>query len=618
MRALALCLLIGCRAGAVKEPLGPLRDTVFLTEVTSDGQRIGIASGGITDVDINSRIEVHVDRVRVDKIFHSTAHVDAAEAVRMRGRLTELSKLTRQQKDLLTRFTGLVARRKAEASVSILSPELTTAVEQFRGEQVSLNGAIGRYAQSFGQTPGDYFSGSGLEATFTALDAERRRVFLEAALLAEPTKGLRWRMQAVFAKGGPLHLDNYDTYPDGPFGLVDKLAPQTTPKEIAVQLDEARQLAKDLKDLATARQTALKMVSVAVKEMFDALSRAMHDDADAVEAIVKAIPARAQRIKEVADLKKLLVVVAGSIRELRVACTPLIDATRSGTLEGVTSDQRAACLRATVENSPKLIAQIRPAAAAVGALVTLIEKNPGRLGSQLQPLKELVPKLETVKLLEGWADGIEQGWDQLTRLLNVGSQMASAPVWTTDQQTDLALEQIVDTAMDLRRTRRKEGDLFHFRPLIVKADGSAAVIGATSDFRVVRMGLYVDVSAGVTFVDKRDDAWGPFSAAPGVVAAVHYHFRSRSAPARFMNTVRPGIGIHFLDPDLDTTKVDATGTVIDGDSPFELGVGGSLLLFGDLLQVGAGYDLQAKTSYWYLGFGLDTLAKLGVRFSLGG
>ena len=617
MKALALCLLIGCRAGVVKPPLGPLRETVFLTEVTSDGQRIPIASGGITDVDINSRIEVHVDRVRVDKIFRRATHVDPTEAEAIRVRLAELGKLTRQQKAMIDRFTGLVARRKAEGSVATLSPELTTAVEKLSGERLSVNKAIEAYAKKVGQSPGDYFAGSGLQGTFTALDAERRRVFLEAAKLAEPSRGLRWRMQAVFAKTGPIHLDNYDTYPDGPFGLIDKLTPQTTPKELAAQLEEARQLAKDLQDLSHAKQTALKMMSTAVKELFDSLLHAMHDDADAVEAIIKAIPAKALRIKEVADLRKHLAAVAETIRELRTACNSLIDAARSGALEGVTSEQRASCLRATAETGPKLIAQIRNADGALQAFAALVEKNPGRLGTLLQPLKELVPRLDTVKLLEGWAESVAQGWDQLTGLLNLGSQVASAPVWTAEQQIDLSLEEIVDTAIDLRRTRRREGDLLHFRPLVVKGDGSAAIVGATSDFRVVRMGLYLDVSAGVSFVDKRDDAWGPFSAAPGIAAAVHYHFRSRSASARFMNTLRPGIGIHFLNPDLDATKVDETGAVTHEDAAFELGVGGSLLLFGDLLQVGAGYDLQAKASYWYLGFGLDTLARLGVRFSLG-
>jgi hypothetical protein len=83
------------------------------------------------------------------------------------------------------------------------------------------------------------------------------------------------------------------------------------------------------------------------------------------------------------------------------------------------------------------------------------------------------------------------------------------------------------------------------------------------------------------------------------------------------NAIRPGLGIHFLYPDLGTREVSAMGVVTGEDPSFELGVGGTMTLFGDLLQVGVGYDLQVKTSYWYLGFGLNTLAKLGVRFSPG-
>jgi hypothetical protein len=131
------------------------------------------------------------------------------------------------------------------------------------------------------------------------------------------------------------------------------------------------------------------------------------------------------------------------------------------------------------------------------------------------------------------------------------------------------------------------------------------------------MGMYVDLSAAVAFADAEDGAWGPFAAAPGIVAAVHYHCRSDSAGARGFNAIRPGLGIHFLYPDLGSKEVSTTGAVTGDDPSFELGVGGTVTLFGDLLQVGVGYDLQVRTSYWYIGFGLDTLAKLGVRFSPG-
>ncbi|HWO25687.1 MAG TPA: hypothetical protein VNO30_43410 [Kofleriaceae bacterium] len=626
MRALALCLLcsigggLGCRTAAPRAPLGPLAETVALTEVTAEGERVPITGGGVTDVDINSRIEVRVDRARVEAIFARAAHVDAAAAEPIRAQLVALTRLTREQTGLIERFAQLVARFKAAGPVTALPSALEADVSQLYTDRTALNASIASYARSIGQAPGDYFA-SGLAGVLTALDAERRRVLALADKLTEPTRGLRWRMQAVFARGTPIHLANYDTYPDGTCGLVDKLMPQTTPKELATQLDEARQLAKNLKDLAGARQAALRVAAAALQEQIEALLRAMDGDANAVEAALAAIRDDVLQLAEARTVKTSVQAVAQTVRRLRTACAPLIDAARSGAIDRVTAAEPTSCARIMLDDGPRLITEIRAAAAALSAVVRLTEqppaRPPARLGALLQPLRELVPKLKTIGQLKEWADRAEQGWKQLLGVLDLGSQMAAAPVWLAEQQTDLALEAITDTAIDLRCTARKEDDLLHFRPSLTKADGSAALAGTTTDFRVVRMGLYIDVSAGVAFVNKRDDAWGPFSTAPGVVAAVHYRFRPDSGGARFMNALRPGVGIHFFNPDLDETKVDATGATVETDSAVEIGVGGSLLLFGDLLQVGLGYDLQADTSYWYVGFGLDRLANLGVRFSPG-
>jgi hypothetical protein len=617
VRALALCLLLaGCGARASRVPLGPLDETVALTEVTAEGERIPITGGGVADVDINSRIEVRVDRARVEEIFKRAGQLDQDAAAPIRAQLAELAGLTRKQKELLERFTQLVASFKAAGPVTVLPPALEAQVRQLSADRVAFGDEIARYARGAGQAPGDYYAG-GLAGVLTALDAERRRVLALADKLTEPARGLRWRMQAVFARGTPIHLDNYDTYPDGTFGLVDKLMPQTTPKELATQLDEAKQLAEDLKDLSSARQAALRATAAALQEQLGALLGALDGDADAVETAAAAIHDDALRLAEVRTVKAAVQAVGKSISRVRAACGPLIDAAQRGAIERVAAADPTSCARAMLVDGPRLIAEIGKAATALAALGRLLDRFPTKVGALLQPLRELVPRLKTIGQLKAWADRAEQGWKHLLGELELGSQIAAAPVWLADQQTDLPLEAITDTAIDLRRTARKEGDLLHFRPSLVKADGSAAILGTTSDFRVVRMGMYIDVSAGVAFVNKLDDAWGPFSTAPGVVAAVHYRWRPEDRAARFMNALRPGLGIHFFNPDLDTPKVDATGAVIEDDSAVEIGVGGSLLLFGDLLQVGAGYDLQADTSYWYVGFGLNTLANLGVRFSPG-
>ena len=617
MRYVALVLLIGCGAAAPRRTtLQPLGEAVTLTEVTQEGVRIPISGDGVADVDINSRIEVHVDRARVEESFLREQTASGAEVVRVKAQLQELAELTRRQQQMLMQLVDLKDALTQEGPTSIPSQSLQDAVQRFYIALKPLNEAIAHYAVSAGQQPAAYFAGSGHEGTFEALGEERRRVLAEAEAIASGS-GLRWRMQAVFANNKPIHLHNYDTYPDGPFAVVDKLEPQTTTKELSAQFEEAKQLTRDLKNLSGLKETLVRSAVNALQGMLKSLQDAVHDDFAALKPLVKAIPDNALAIPDVIAVKEQLAGLIATLGDLQTACSSVLDAIKKGSLDRVNLNQGEVCIRAVMQHGSTLVTQAKSAGQAVAALTELVRSNPGKLGALLQPITDLLPRLDTVKQLKQWGQDVERGWKDLEAFLGANAVAASATTWSDTQLTDHTLAEITDTAIDLRRTERKENDLLYFRPSIITKEGSATVLGATHDLRVVRMGPYLDVSAGVGFVDAKNDAWGPFTAAPAIVAALHYRLRPDDRPSRLFNAIRPGLGIHFLYPDLGTREVSAMGVVTGEDPSFELGVGGTMTLFGDLLQVGVGYDLQVKTSYWYLGFGLDTLAKLRVRFSPG-
>lgn len=617
MRWLALVLLIGCGSTPPRRTtLQPLGDAVTLTEVTQEGVRIPIAGDGVADVDINSRIEVHVDRARVAESFLREQTANGVEVARVKARLQELAALTRRQQQMLMQLVDLKDALTREGPTSIPSQPLQDAAQKFFIALKPLNAAIAQYAIGAGQQPAAYFAGSGPAAPFEALGEERRRVLAEAEVVAGGS-GLRWRMQAVFANNKPIHLHNYDTYPDGPFAVVDKLEPQTTTKELSAQFEEAKQLTRDLKNLSGLKEVLVRSAVNALQDMLKSLQDAVHDDFAALKPLVKAIPDNALAIPEVIAVKAQVEGLISTLGDLQMACSSVLDAIKKGSLDQVNLNQGEVCIRAVTQHGQTLVTQTRSAGQAVDALKELVASNPAKLGASLQPITALLPSLKTVTQLREWGKDVETRWNDLKAFLDANAIAASATTWSDTQLTDHTLAEITDTAIDLRRTERKEDDLLYFRPSIVTKEGSATVVGSTHDLRVVRMGPYLDVSAGVGFVDAKDNAWGPFTAAPAIVAALHYRLRPDDRPSRLFNAIRPGLGMHFLYPDLGTREVNAMGVVTDEDPSFELGIGGTLTLFGDLLQVGVGYDLQVKTSYWYLGFGLNTLAKLGVRFSPG-
>jgi len=609
--------LAGCASAPARPPsLQPLGDTVALTEVTATGDRVPLAGDGVAEVDINSRIEVQVDRARVQDVLAQQPGGDAAQAQRVKARLKQLGELTRQQQQMVKQLVDLKGAWLAEGSTSVPTEALQRAVRQFNQALAPLNASIKRYAVAAGQSTDTYFGQPGFDGVYKALDDERQKVLAQAAALANAT-GLRWRMQAELTGGKPIHLQNYDTYPDGTFTVVDKLAPEAQLKEISAQFDEAKQLAKDVKDLAGLKDALIKSAVTSLQGVLTSLQDSLRGDLTTLAPVVQAIPDAALSIKEVAAVRKQLDDLVPTLQAIQTGCAPILAAIKKGSLGGVSVAQGEACLHAVQSHGSDLLTQAKAAGAGALALIDQVKKDPAKFTGVFQPVQDLVPKLLTVAALQQWADTITKGWTELKAFLQLSSDAAAATQWTSDQQTDHLFAEITDTAIDLRRTDRKEGDFLYFRPSIVKQDGAAALIGTTTDMRVVRMGAYIDVSAGVGFVDRRDGHWGPFSAAPGVVAAVHYHSRPTTGWARLWNAVRPGVGVHFLYPDLGSKQVNAMGVATGDDPSFELGVGGTVTVFGDLLQVGAGYDLQVNASYWYVGFVLDTLAKLGVRFSPG-
>jgi hypothetical protein len=623
VRTALVIALAGCATAPTARPIGPLGGTVDLTEIASDGQRfdIQIASdgqrsdiqgSGVADVDINSRIELRVHPNQVgDAIVRRADDETAGDAIaRVKSQLVALTALTAQQRQVLTQLATLTRDWIADSRPHDPSDKLKAAVARLSAERVELDVAIGSYARAAGQAPSYYFEGPPGE-TIVRLDTERRRLLAEARKLASGTP-LRWRMQAVFARGEAIHLDNYDTIPDAPFALVDKLAPQISNQQLVAQFEEAKQLTKDLKELSTASGGLMGAARTALEGFFAPVRQALGDDLGRLDGIVADLRVQVKAIPEVQAVETQLESLVGTFNALRADCAPVLAAIQARSVVNLDPLAILVCGRSVRAHLPDLRAQLGTAAAAVVALQSEVKAHPDKFAA----VSDALNKLEIVALVNAWVH--DPRWEQLGALLDLASKSTSAVDWRVELQTDRALRDITDSTIDLRRTDRKEGDLFFFRPSITnQQDGSLVVAGATTDFRVVRMGTYLDLSAGVSFVDKQDHHWGPFDPAPEILAALHYRWRADSVGLRMLNALRPGIGIHFLYPDLGTKQVDATGMVIDKDPSFELGVGGTLTLFGDLLQIGVGYDLQAQVSYSYIGFGLDTLAKLGVRFSPG-
>jgi hypothetical protein len=226
--------------------------------------------------------------------------------------------------------------------------------------------------------------------------------------------------------------------------------------------------------------------------------------------------------------------------------------------------------------------------------------------SDLQALPEKLQTDATKELLIWW---------------NAVQDLGDGPVFgETEQLKDRAYAEVADTSIELTRSARAGGDYVYYRAASVNS-GTVTERWTGSPLRVVTTGWHVNVSGSVVFVRALEpqEQDSEFPAAPAATATMHYGSQRRSNEqhgSRFWNFVDPGLGLHVAYLDLGP-KISA-GDVAKDDPAMELGVGGVVQLFGDVLQGGVAYDLQTARPYWFFGLGLQTATNFGLTTSTSG
>jgi hypothetical protein len=177
------------------------------------------------------------------------------------------------------------------------------------------------------------------------------------------------------------------------------------------------------------------------------------------------------------------------------------------------------------------------------------------------------------------------------------------------------LDDILPGTIDVNKTPAGRGDEITIKAELFTTDktGQETVLQWTEQsFAVDRFGVTSGFSSNLVFVDRQGsggagDPDTSFDPAPSASWNLHYRIRPDvSAPwhSKLYRFFDPGFGINTAALDFE-------------DENFQIGVGGHLTLFEDLLIVGYGYNLQAETDhdYWYLGIGvLEALDTVGSLF----
>jgi hypothetical protein len=221
----------------------------------------------------------------------------------------------------------------------------------------------------------------------------------------------------------------------------------------------------------------------------------------------------------------------------------------------------------------------------------------------------LEKRLETVRDLYRGVRGLVADAQAIVPLLGIGRGLPRDV--GTINSFRIPFERIKDTSIDLLKTPRRPGDRIEFRARLFSTGISS--VGAMSSepadeleasFEVREFGWHNRLSPSVVLVRPTELVAGDenFSFAPVLSWVYRYGVRPEqgSFPASLQRFFDTSIGIHASFVDFDPEK------------EVEIGLGATLSLWGERLQIGAGVNLMAPSNddgryYYFVGSDLISL-----------
>jgi hypothetical protein len=408
-------------------------------------------------------------------------------------------------------------------------------------------------------------------------------------------RGFRVQLGAWIQTEGkslPLHLEGFDTLPLGEFFEVKRwdlkalLSPETSAQFKAAQ--------KWAVDINSGERSAGSLFR-------DALP----------DAIVEGIESQLTCVSDLED----------PMRGLRDSVTPALVQVRKSV-----DETRAALLafRQYLQSVQVRYAAVRPDAITdLAGLYSAVRKDVGDIEREAKALSDraatLLKQLQAIRgtlirdeqaavdKVEGKAKECAEGikaqltaFRQMIHLLANGREVVTATLKFSDKVLSHDIGSLPETTeLDLRRSGAREpGDV-----IIVRFGSTAAGRdGPHVEERHVRMYkilTHVDVAISLIFADpkKQTELKSRFQAAP----AYSVLLKKGKRDSTFWNELlQPGIGLNIAALDFNS------------DQSLELGVGLVVSAFQDYIQLGYGYNLNASSAYWFLGFRFPLPGNAGI------
>lgn len=624
-------------------------DRIGLSEVTRGGDTLEIGGGPVVAVDINSAIlitpsfggglptsgqagaplsaeetalreqrqdlldllrwvqsSINDSRTLAEEIGPLLREVEAAPDSASRARAME------PYAARVVRFEQIVARRQEVLTDYLTSKGLTVdAVGVAMDDLTPLNGNYGPLRDF---TVAEISAlNEGNRDRLEDLTSEDRRVSL--LMGASLVRG---------ANPSPVHLPGYDTYEAGLPRVVPKVSFELTPEEadrLSQELEFNQSLATRIRGIQEDKEELDRVLSESASELraqvesvtstagalvasLDGALAAVESDARLLtDATLAGARARAAEAAEAAGrvgrALREIVQTAEGIGDFAAAPAARPDLLVVGILGSITSartdlGEAVDELRSAIDG---LGGSVRAYGEAIRALadrtaeetLTTLDRTFGELLTQLTGIgPSIEAKVGSLALLA----------EELSRVdLRAGSVAEGVERRLVDdpevRRRDLRVAPA--TELSLLTVDRQEGDYLRLQANVL--DGEEVIEEGIRTFQVSRFGWYSEVTTGLVFVSTEDDAYASLGrSVPTAQSAFLFRHRAREGSWTILNGV--GLGFHSVALDFEDS------------SSIELGLGASVHIFDNVLQLGVGKNLHAseQPTYWFFGLGvLDLL-----------
>ena len=563
----------------------------------------------------------------------------------------------------LNEMKGMINRR-ALSGLNVLTPVMSYLDVKIQKENpgVSSRRKLELQQPYFEKLYGDKLLN--LPGLSAFINAERGILISQALQDARSVRSagsIHLRMRSTILQPGKspmtLHVRNYDTLEDADVAQEPRISFKMSEEDrqrITAQvkvIGEAVKLAEDLKNRKSEIRKALDEILPGIRGdvqgwkdavvQLDDLKRKLADLAAALEKAEGSSELNAALKESVSKAKKTFNNVSGSVQKVR-------DVIKSLTENSSPANDPAEVLIGAVDRiSSALVGSLQDFETIKNGVIDALEesgklakeiteamrsKDPDHLGDLVDAFKPVAAGAlpRTAEAITNLMARTVQQYPELVRLLSklghearvLVSALNLPPIQDDPNLIDVTVFNPPDGAISLARNVAR-GDLtVTLDASLITRDENGKASNVTSihhqEFNVQKFGLINTWSANLIFV-KRLGNLAPgerkvqFAPAPSISWTMHYNPPPNldpladKGPNKTWQAVYPGVGLNV-------------SALTFRDNGVQIGIGGHITLFRDLLIAGAGYNLNESYhgSYAFLGLSIfEGLSQLGLNLPAG-